>query len=112
MERQMGRIIWLAIMIPLCILLTGIGINAWRRKEPMWFWSGSTVSEEEISDVRAYNRANGMMWIAFSLIFWSSTALGFYRMKAGGIALIAGCIVGIPSLFIAYLKIYNRYKVH
>ena len=99
-------------MIPLCILLTGIGVYAWRRKEPMWFWSGSTVSEEEISDVRAYNRANGMMWIAFSLIFWRSTALGFYRMKAGGIALIAGCIVGIPALIIAYLKISNRYKVH
>ena len=53
-------IIWLLIMVPCSALLTGIGIYAWRRKEPMWFWSGSTVKAEEISDVRAYNKANGI----------------------------------------------------
>ena len=55
----MERIIWLTIMVPLSAFFTGLGIYAWRRKKPMWFWSGSTVSEEEISDIPAYNRANG-----------------------------------------------------
>ena len=60
----MGNIIWLIIMVPVSMLFTGLGVYAWKRKKPMWFWSGSTVSENEISDVRAYNRANGIMWIS------------------------------------------------
>ena len=56
----MEKIVWLVIMIPVSALLTGIGIYAWKRKKPMWFWSGSTVRESEITDIPAYNRANGI----------------------------------------------------
>ena len=66
-------IIWLVIMVPVSALLTGLGIFAWKRQKPMWFWSGQTVEEDEIADVKAYNRANGMMWIMFSLLMWIST---------------------------------------
>ena len=98
-------------MIPVSLLFTGIGIYAWRRKKPMWFWSGSTVKESEISDVSAYNRANGIMWLVFSLVLWGSTFLGAMNMKAGGIFLIAGCVIGVPLLPIVYGKIYRKYKM-
>ena len=103
-------LIWLIIMVPCSALLTGLGIFAWRRKQPMWFWSGSTVKEEEISDVRAYNRANGIMWIAFSLLFWICTAIGFRSMKAAGIFMMAACALGCPLLIVAYRMIYKRYE--
>ena len=106
----MDNIIWLIIMIPVSLLFTGIGIYAWKRKKPMWFWSGSTVKESEISDIAAYNKANGIMWIVFSLVMWVSTILGAMNMKAGGILLIAGCIIGVPLLPIVYGKIYRNYK--
>ncbi len=105
-----GMIIWLVIMIPCSALLTGLGIYAWRRKKPMWFWSGSTVKEEEISDIPAYNRANGIMWIAFSLIFWASTIMGVCNMALAGVVMIVGCMIGAPLLVIAYQKIYARYR--
>ena len=94
----MDNIIWLIIMIPVSLLFTGIGIFAWQRKKPMWFWSGSTVKGSEISDVAAYNRANGIMWLVFSLIMWVSTVLGAMNKKTGGILLIAGW------------KIYQKFK--
>ncbi len=106
----MDHIIWLIIMGPVSLLFTGIGIYAWRRKKPMWFWSGSTVKESEIADTPAYNRANGIMWLVFSLIMWVSTILGVMHMKAGGIFLIAGCIISVPILPIVYRKIYRKYK--
>ena len=106
----MDYIIWLIIMAPVSALFTGIGIYAWRRKKPMWFWSGSTVEESEISDVAAYNRANGIMWLAFSLMMWISTILGVKNMKTGGIFLMAGCIIGVPVLPVVYGKIYQKYK--
>jgi hypothetical protein len=76
----------------------------------MWFWSGSAVEESEITDTAAYNRANGFMWIAFSLVMWISTVLGALNMKAGGIFLMAGCMIGVPILPIIYGKIYREYK--
>lgn len=54
----MENIIWFVIMIPCSAIFTGIGIYAWKRKKPMWFWSGSSVKESEIRDIKAYNRAN------------------------------------------------------
>ena len=106
----MDNIIWLIIMIPVSLLFTGIGIFAWQRKKPMWFWSWSTVKGSEISDVAAYNRANGIMWLVFSLIMWVSTVLGAMNMKAGGILLTAGCIIGVPLLPVVYGKIYQKFK--
>ena len=107
----MGRtIIWLIIMVPCSALLTGIGIYAIRRKKPMWFWSGSTVKEDEISDIPAYNRANGLMWIVFSLVFWAATVLGVANKAAGGIVMIAGCVVCVPLMPVVYSMIYKKYR--
>ena len=105
----MRQIIWLIIMIPCSALFTGIGIYAWNRKKPMWFWSGTTVDEKEISDIPAYNHANGLMWILFSLILWISAFAGLFSMRAGGIVLCAGALIGIPLLIFTYGRIYRKY---
>ena len=106
----MEKVIWLVITIPCSLLFTGIGIYAWRRTKPMWFWSGSEVRSEEIRDVPAYNRANGWMWIAYSGVFWVGAALSLMNVDAAGAALAAGCLGGIPLLVFAYGRIYARYK--
>ena len=105
-----NNIIWLVIMIPVSLVFTALGIYAWRRKQPMWFWSGSTVNESEISDIPAYNRANGMMWLAFSAVLWISTILGAMNMKAGGIILLAGSFLGVVLLPVVYGRIYRTYR--
>ena len=60
----METFIFLLITIPVALAFTILGVYAWRRKKPTWFWSGSEVKEREISDVKAYNKANGIMWLA------------------------------------------------
>lgn len=106
----MGSIVLFAILAAEGILFTGIGIFAIKREEPMWFWSGTNVSKEEITDVRAYNRANGIMWITFSAIFWISSLFSLFGNKYGGICMIAGLFAGIPGLVIAYSRIYKKYS--
>ncbi len=103
-------IILLVIMVPVSVLLTGLGIFAWRRQKPMWFWSGQTVGDDEIADVKAYNRANGIMWIMFSLLMWISTFLAFSSMKIAGIVMLVGCILSVPVLPFVYGIIYKKYK--
>ena len=107
----MDKIIWFVIMIPLSAFFTIIGIYAIKRKKPMWFWSGSEVKESEITDIPKYNRANGIMWIVFSLGFWISTFIGIFKVEFAGPMVAATCLIGIPFLIIAYNHIYNKYKV-
>ena len=106
----MEIIIWLMITIPCSLLFAGMGIYAWRRKKPMWFWSGSSVREDEISDIPAYNRANGIIWIVYSRVFWVSAFMGLKDILAAGIVLAVGCLGGIPLLALAYTRIYRKYK--
>ena len=98
-------------MIPCSALLTGIGIYAWNRKKPMWFWSGKTVKETEISDITAYNHANGIMWIVYAIIYWMATFAGIWNSIAALDLIIVGCVIGIPVLVVVYNRIYARYKV-
>ena len=106
----MEKVIWLITIIPTSMVFTGIGIFAWKRKKPMWFWAGTTVEESEIADISAYNRANGIMWIGYSAVFWISTVLGIFQMDTVGIVLTVGCLAGIPVLIIAYRRIYEKYR--
>ena len=101
----MELFIWLIITIPISALFTGMGVFAWRRKKPMWFWSGS-----EVREVPAYNRANGIMWLVYSCVFWISTVLGMANIGAAGVVLAVGCIAGIPILAVVYGKIYAKYN--
>ena len=103
-------VIFLSAMILCGSLFTGLGIYAMTRKKPIWFWSGSSVAEDEITDVRAYNRANGIMWLAFSGIYWISAVLVPFYTAAALIVVSAGTIAGIPALAIAYSRIYKKYK--
>ena len=106
----MENLIFPLIMIPCAASFTGLGIFAWKRKKPMWFWSGSEVKAWQLRDVAAYNRANGIMWLLFSLGFWAAAILGFFNVPAAGILVMAVCVLGIPGLMIAYNRIYKKYK--
>ena len=107
----MEKLLWFIIMIPVSAFFTGLGTFAWTNKKPMWFWSGSTVKESEISDIPAYNRANGIMWIVFSLGFWISAFIGIWNESLTGIMTATTCLVGIPMLIVVYKLIYKKYKV-
>ncbi len=106
----MEKYLFCMIVVPLAAFFTGIGVYAIKQKKPMWFWSGSEVKPWQIKDVPAYNKANGWMWIVFSLVFWAAALLSLFDTPAAGILLVVGCLVGIPGLVIAYGRIYRRYK--
>jgi hypothetical protein len=99
------------IMVPISAFFTVFGIYAWKRKQPMWFWSGTTVRENEISDIPAYNRANGIMWISYSLVFWIGSILGLFQIDIAGIVVTVGCLAGIPVLVMVYREVYAKYRL-
>ena len=101
--------ILMLILIPCAALLTGIGVYAWRREKPMWFWAGTEVRPEEITDVRGYNRANGIMWICYSLVFWAAALISRWSGLAAGAVLMAGGVFGALAMIPVWLRIRRRY---
>lgn len=95
----------------LCSLISGvIALWAFKRKDPMHFWSGSTVRPEEISDIPSYNRANGLMWAIYTVCMAVAGILSLFSIKIGAILLVIICVPGIVVLIIVYNRIYNKYR--
>lgn len=111
-----------AIVMALCgfgcgALFFGIGVWATKRKDPMHFYSGSTVDPKTISNVPAYNRANGRMWKQFSVPFWMCGVLAIGSLWADWCAvgytilIFLGSIAGGVWLVLRYNKIRKKYAV-
>lgn len=92
------------------IFFLAFGQFARRYKKPVWFWSGSTVEPESITDIPAYNRANARMWSVFSLPFWISGLMSFWWMVPAAVLLTVACLAGLPVLIVTYNKIFKKYK--
>ncbi|MFR3566762.1 MAG: PH domain-containing protein [Paraclostridium sordellii] len=100
-------IVYLGI-IPGVLIFICLGIYAFKRKTPMFFWAGVDVSSEEISDIKAYNKANGIMWICYGLLFLLIPILG---EQLGSMVLVTIIPFLIVTLMLTYKFIYNKYKV-
>lgn len=100
-----------AVICLICSMFFGaIALWAFKRKDPMHFWSGSTVKPEEISDIPSYNRANGWMWGVYAGITALTGVLSLFSMIVGVILLVIICVPGIAFLVITYKKIYSKYR--
>lgn len=103
--------VFFAAICWLCSLSFGvIAIWAFKRKSPMHFWSGSTVRPEEITDIPAYNRANGLMWTVYTIFVAVAGILSLFNILIGAILLVIICIPGTIILIIAYNRIYHKYR--
>lgn len=100
-------IVYTSIM-PATFIFICLGIYSLKRKTPMHFWAGSTVSSEEISDVKAYNKANGVMWICYGLSF---LLIPILEEHFGSLTLSILIPFMIVALILNYKIIYNKYKV-
>ena len=103
-------IMWCIIVGGCAALFVGIGIYAYRLKTPMWFWTGVAVNAEDITDIPAYNKANGRMWMLYSLWYWASGFLYAVSALAAVVILMAGGTVGTILLMFAYRRIESKYK--
>lgn len=97
-ELVISWVILLVSAVPMII----IGIVQYRSNEPVGFWSGKKPpKKEEITDVRAYNRKHGLMWIllgaglmlcfGYGLVFGGRIAgyLCMFEIIGGILAMIA-----------------------
>ena len=102
-------IMWL-VCFGCAILFFVIGVYSKKRKMPMWFWSGSEVKESEITDVKQYNKENGIMWQLYSLWYFAAGLAEIRSTIASAVILVLSCTVGLGLLIYTYNRIYKKYK--
>ena len=108
----MGEIIVMVIVNGICALVfIALGLYALKKATPMHFWAGTTVKSEKIRDVKAYNKANGVMWITYgSLFVIVALASLFKQPHISAIIFTLAIVPGLVILIVTYQLIYNKYK--
>ena len=106
-----GKIICWIVSFGCAILFYSIGVYAQRREEPMWFWSGSKVSADQITDVKSYNQENASMWKLYSLWYVAAGIAEIWNSIAMLVILVLSCTVGFVILIRSYKKIYKKYSI-
>ena len=104
------KIVFSSIVFLCGLLFVFIGVYADRRREPMWFWAGTEVESEKITDVQRYNHENAIMWKKYSLWFISSAIAEIFSPILALILLILSCTAGIWILLFTYNRILNKYS--
>ena len=104
--------IGVAISYWLCSLIIWIiALVVPKLRKPIHFFAGTTVEPKEITDIPAYNKANGLMWAAYAAIFVCLGVVSLFISSTVSIAIHV--IIFIPGIFVLYIphkQIYNKYK--
>lgn len=102
----MGIVTWLCAAVFL-----GIGLYTLKSKKPMHFYAGTEVKKEEITDVKGYNKANGIMWLTYGVIIFAVGIVGFLGFTdLCGILTMVVTLGGVPLLILVYSRIYKKYR--
>ncbi len=73
-----GYIISFVIYLITAFIMIGIGGSNLRSKTPVGFYSGiKPPKEEELTDVPAWNKKHGMMWVLYGVTIMLSWGIGF-----------------------------------
>ena len=104
-------LLFVAICMACAVLFLIMGLLARKKPEPVQFWSGWEVTEKNIRDIPAYNRAYGRIWIVYALAWFLAGLTPFITSAPISVILIGiVCFGGIPSIILTYRKIYKKYK--
>jgi hypothetical protein len=90
-----------------------IAIWAFKRKTPMHFWAGDEfkLKAEDFSDVSAYNRANGFMWLGYAISLIIIGVASLFTNTLFGIIVCAISSLGIIIMIFVHRRISKKYRV-
>lgn len=87
-----------------------IGFSAFKSKKTVSFWSGTKVDPKKVSDIPAYNKANGIMWLCYSSLYFLAIILslvGYSEFSTWFV--IAATTLGLVVLIFVYKSICKKY---
>ncbi|MGN1176418.1 MAG: hypothetical protein ACI4S1_13280 [Roseburia sp.] len=91
------------------IFMMGIGIVQLKSKKPVAFYSGEKPPRaEDVTDVNAWNKKHGLMWIVYAVVIVLSYFAGMLIGDSvwSVIPMVGGVVVPIPFM----IRYHNRLR--
>lgn len=96
-------VIGLAIIGYVSMFMILIGVASCRKKTPAGFWSGVEPPKPgQVSDIAAYNRKHGIMWIVYGVSMTVTYLAGALLGSVFAGTMISGA-VGVGGIFVMVL---------
>jgi hypothetical protein len=95
------------------LFMISIGVSQLKSKTPVGFYTGEKPPKaEELTDVSAWNRKHGMMWVLYGVVILLSWFAGFLAGDSSWAAIPLVLGVCIPLIFMIFYHsaLVKRYK--
>lgn len=107
------NLIGFAVYFAAAAIMVGIGISQLKSSKPVGFYTGEKPSkEDEITDVRAWNKKHGLMWLIYGGIiitgFGIGTTLGDSLWSL--IPMLGGILLPLPVMIWYHHRLIQLYK--
>lgn len=107
------NLIGFAVYFAAAAIMAGIGISQLKSRKPVGFYTGEKPpKEDEITDVRAWNKKHGLMWLIYGGIiitgFGIGTTLGDSLWSL--IPMLGGILLPLPVMIWYHHRLIQLYK--
>lgn len=104
-----GSIICLVIYAIVGLIMIGIGVVQLKSQKPVGFYSGEEgPKQEELTDVAAWNKKHGMMWVIYGIIIILSYFAG--AMIGDSVWCVIPMCGGVMVPVIFMVRYHNKLK--
>lgn len=108
----MEAIILFVVCIFLFLLYGGLGIYFMFSKKIANFWSGEKIPPKSVKDIKGFNRANGIMWLVYGILYLIPAFVSFINVLITGILLFVITFIGVLALIFISAKIIRPKYVY
>ena len=107
------NLIGFAVYFAAAAIMVGIGISQLKSSKPVGFYTGEKApKEDEITDVKAWNKKHGLMWLIYGGIiitgFGIGTTLGDSLWCL--IPMLGGILLPLPVMIWYHHRLIQLYK--
>ena len=106
------NIVGLVIYVFVSLFMMAIGIAQLKSQDPVGFYSGEKPPKaEDLTDVHAWNKNHGLMWLIYGIIIFFSYLIGipFVYSILVIIPMIGGVIVPLPFMIWYHHKLIKKF---
>ena len=109
-----GTFCILLSMLFVAFLMLLIGIFQMQSKKTVGFYAGEKgPKEQELTDVQAWNRKHGTMWVAYGVVIMITSLIGVSMIDSVwcSVPLIGGVSLPLPLMIWFHHKLIVRYRI-
>lgn len=110
-ENMIGLVIYGLV----ALFMMGIGVTQLKSKEPVGFYSGEKPPKaENVTDIKAWNRKHGLMWLVYGMIILVSFFIGnlFGDSVWAVIPMVGGVIVPVIFMIWYHHRLIKKYCIN